>query len=51
MKDVAVSVRARLLNLSRETREPLQALMEHYAMGRLLYSEVLAFISTQCFEQ
>ena len=37
MKNVAASVRARLLNLSREKGEPLNTLMEQYATGRLLY--------------
>lgn len=37
MKNPAASVRARLLNLSRERGEPLDALMERYAMGRLLF--------------
>jgi hypothetical protein len=37
MKNVATSVRARLLNLSRESGEPLASLMEQYAIGRLLY--------------
>lgn len=37
MKNVAASVRARLLNLSREQGVPLNALMEQYATGRFLY--------------
>lgn len=37
MKNPAASVRARLLNLSREIGEPLDALMAQYAMGRFLY--------------
>lgn len=37
MKNPAASIRARLLNLSRECGEPLEALMEQYAMGRFLY--------------
>lgn len=37
MKNPAASIRARLLNLSRECGEPLDALMEQYAMGRFLY--------------
>lgn len=36
MKNIAVSVRARLLNLSRETRQSLDSLMEQYAMERFL---------------
>ncbi len=36
MKNIAVSVRARLLNLSRETHQSLDSLMEQYAMGRFL---------------
>ncbi|MFT6178207.1 MAG: putative nucleotidyltransferase component of viral defense system [Akkermansiaceae bacterium] len=37
MKNVAASVRARLLNLSRVEGVPLNALMERYAIGRFLY--------------
>ena len=37
MKNPAASVRARLLNLSRQCGEPFDALMEHYAIGRFLY--------------
>ncbi len=37
MKSPAASVRARLLNLSRESAEPFDALMEQYATGRFLY--------------
>lgn len=37
MKNPAASVHARLLNLSRESGEPLDALMEQYATGRFLY--------------
>ncbi|MGC1480662.1 MAG: nucleotidyl transferase AbiEii/AbiGii toxin family protein [Chthoniobacterales bacterium] len=37
MKNVAASVRARLLNLSRAEGEPLSALLEQYATGRFLY--------------
>ena len=37
MKNLAASIRARLLNLSRESGEPLDGLMEHFAMGRFLY--------------
>lgn len=36
MKNIPVSVRARLLNLSRETHQSLDSLMEQYAMGRFL---------------
>jgi len=37
MKNVAASVRAKLLNLSRAKGVPLNALMEQYATGRFLY--------------
>lgn len=37
MKNVAASVRARLLNLARSSGEPLAALMEQYVTGRFLY--------------
>ena len=37
MKNLAASVRTRLLNLSRDRREPLDRLMEQYATGRFLY--------------
>lgn len=37
MKNPAASVRARLLNLSRESGEPFDVLMEQYATGRFLY--------------
>ena len=37
MKNVAASVRARLSNLARETGTPLAALMERFALGRLLW--------------
>ena len=37
MKNVAASVRARLLNLSRAEGVPLHALMDQYATGRFLY--------------
>ena len=37
MKNVAASVRARLSNLARETEVPLAALMERFALGRLLW--------------
>ncbi len=37
MKNIAVSVRARLLNLSRETKQPFDSLMERYAMGAFLH--------------
>lgn len=37
MKNVAAFVRARLLNLARETEVPLAALMERFALGRLLW--------------
>jgi hypothetical protein len=37
MKNLAESVRARLLNRSREKGESLDALMEQYATGRFLY--------------
>jgi len=37
MKNVAASIRAKLLNLSRVKGVPLNALMEQYATGRFLY--------------
>lgn len=37
MKNLAVSIRARLLNLSQKRGESLDRLVEHYAMGRFLY--------------
>ena len=37
MKNVAASVRARLSNLAREKGVPLAALMERFALGRLLW--------------
>ncbi|MCF6314510.1 MAG: nucleotidyl transferase AbiEii/AbiGii toxin family protein [Verrucomicrobiales bacterium] len=37
MKNVAASIRAKLLNLSRAKGVPLNALMEQYATGRFLY--------------
>ena len=37
MKDIAVSVRARLLNLSRATGGSLNKLLEDYATGRFLW--------------
>lgn len=37
MKNPAASIRARLLDLSRESGEPLDALTEQYATGRFLY--------------
>lgn len=37
MKNPAASVRARLLNLSRESGEPFDVLIEQYATGRFLY--------------
>lgn len=37
MKNVAASVRARLSNLARETGVPLAAMMERFALGRLLW--------------
>jgi hypothetical protein len=37
MKNPAASIRARLLNLSRESDQPLDRLMEQYAMGRFLH--------------
>ncbi len=37
MKNPAASVRARLLNLARETGEPFNSLIEQYATGRFLY--------------
>ncbi|MDF1740808.1 MAG: nucleotidyl transferase AbiEii/AbiGii toxin family protein [Verrucomicrobiales bacterium] len=37
MKNPAASIRARLLNLSRKSGEPLDALMEQFATGRFLY--------------
>ncbi|NOX98610.1 MAG: nucleotidyl transferase AbiEii/AbiGii toxin family protein [Verrucomicrobia bacterium] len=37
MKNVAASVRARLLNLSRASGEPFAALLEQYVTGRFLY--------------
>lgn len=36
-KDIAASIRARLLNLSRETQEDFQMLLNRYARERLLY--------------
>ena len=36
-KDIAASVRARLLNLARETQEDFQMLLNRYARERLLY--------------
>ncbi len=35
--NIAASLRARLLNLSRETRQPLDQLLTRYALERLLY--------------
>ena len=37
MKNPAVSIRARLLNLARQTKVPFQDLLEHFAMGRFLW--------------
>lgn len=37
MKNVAASVKARLLNLARSSGEPLASLMEQYVTGRFLY--------------
>jgi len=37
MKNIAASIRAKLLNLSRAKGVPLNALMEQYATGRFLY--------------
>ena len=37
MKNVAASIRARLSNLARETGTPLAALLERFALGRLLW--------------
>lgn len=37
MKNPAASIRARLLNLSRESGEPFDVLLEQYATGRFLY--------------
>ena len=37
MKDLAASIRTKLLNLSRAEGVPLNALMERYAIGRLLF--------------
>lgn len=37
VKNVAASVRARLLNFSRKTGEPFSALLEQYITGRFLY--------------
>lgn len=36
-KDIAASVRARLLNMSRQTNRPFQELLQYYAMERFLY--------------
>jgi predicted nucleotidyltransferase component of viral defense system len=36
-KDIAASIRARLLNISRETQEDFQMLLNRYARERLLY--------------
>lgn len=35
--NIAASVRARLLNLARETQRPLDQLLTRYALERLLY--------------
>jgi predicted nucleotidyltransferase component of viral defense system len=37
LKNVGASVRARLLNLSKERNEPFDLLLTHYALERLLY--------------
>ena len=37
MKQVVESVRARLLNLSRESNVPFNGLLEQYATGRFLW--------------
>lgn len=37
MKNLTASIRARLLNLSQESDQPLDRLMEQYAMGRFLH--------------
>jgi len=37
MKNPAASIRARLLNLSRKSGEPLNSLLDRYATGRFLY--------------
>jgi hypothetical protein len=37
IKDLAASVRARLLNKARETNRPFQELLQYYAMERFLY--------------
>lgn len=37
MKNLAASIRARLLKLSQESDQPLDRLMEQYAMGRFLH--------------
>jgi len=36
-KNIAASVRARLMNLSRATSSPFQEMLQHYAMERFLY--------------
>ncbi|TDT44543.1 hypothetical protein DES49_0653 [Halospina denitrificans] len=36
-KDIAASIRQRLLNRSREEKRPLQELLQYYAMERFLY--------------
>ena len=41
-ENIAASVRARLLNLSRERKQPLQLLLTRYALERLLYRLSLA---------
>lgn len=37
IRNMAASVRARLLNLSRESHQPFQMLLTRYALERLLY--------------
>ncbi|MGY8663906.1 hypothetical protein Q3C01_16265 [Bradyrhizobium sp. UFLA05-109] len=37
LQNVGASVRARLLNLSKQRNEPLELLFTHYTLGRLLY--------------
>ncbi|WP_258763197.1 hypothetical protein [Bradyrhizobium arachidis] len=36
-KNVGASVRARLLDLSKERNEPFELILTHYAIERLLY--------------
>ena len=49
MKNPAASVRARLLNRSKEKGEPLDVLMEQYATGRFLYRLANSPYRDRCF--